>query len=98
MAMTARAQTATKGFRLVLVSMADGKTEGVPVGWYLASYSPEARGGEGEARWTPDPAQALTFASAEDAVACYRAVPSNRPVRRDGRPNRPLTSFSIMLG
>ena len=42
MAMTARAQTATKGFRLVLVSMADGKTEGVPVGWYLASYRPRS--------------------------------------------------------
>lgn len=98
MAMTAEAQPAMNEIRLVLVSMADGKTEGVPVGWYLASYSPEARGGEGEARWTPDPAHALAFDSAEDAVACYCAVPSNRPVRRDGRPNRPLTRFSIMLG
>ena len=43
MAMTAEAKTAMKEIRLVLVSMADGKTEGVPIGWYLASYNPEAR-------------------------------------------------------
>ena len=58
---------------------------------------PEADDGKGMARWTPDPAQALTFATAEDAVACYRAVPSNRPLRPDGKPNRPLTMFAVMF-
>ena len=83
--------------RIVLISLADGRTDGVPVGCYLASYDPEADDGNGMARWTPDPAQALTFATAEDAVACYRAVPSNRPLRPDGKPNRPLTMFSVMF-
>lgn len=83
--------------RLVLVSLADGRTDGVPVGCYLASYEPEAHDGNGEARWTPNPGLALTFPTADEAMACYLAVPRNRPVRPDGKPNRPLTTFLIMF-
>jgi hypothetical protein len=83
------------GIRIILISLADGRTEGVPVGHYLASYNPEGRGGEGLATWTPDPAQAMTFATAEAATSCYRAIPYNRPLRPDGKPNRPLTMFSV---
>lgn len=83
--------------RLVLVSLADGRTDGIPVGCYLASFDPEAHDGNGEARWTPDLANALTFASADEAMACYLSVPRNRPARLDGKPNRPLTRFSVMF-
>jgi hypothetical protein len=83
------------GFRIVLISRADGRTDGVPVGSYLASYSPEGASGTGVAEWTRDPAQAMTFATAEAATECYRAVPYNRPLRPDGKPNRPLTMFSV---
>jgi len=37
----------------------------------------------------------MTFATAEVATECYRAVPYNRPLRPDGKPNRPLTMFSV---
>ena len=83
------------GFRIVLISLADGRTDGVPVGAYLASYDPEGDGGTGVATWTRDPAHAMTFATGEAATACYRAVPLNRPLRPDGRPNRPLTMFTV---
>jgi hypothetical protein len=69
------------GIRIILISLADGRTEGVPVGHYLASYNPEGDEGQGLATWTPDPAQAMTFANAEAATSCYRAVPYNRPLR-----------------
>jgi len=81
--------------RIVLISFADGRTEDLPVGAYLASYNPEGDGGNGVAIWTRDPAQAMTFATGEAATACYRAVPLNRPLRSDGRPNRPLTQFTV---
>jgi hypothetical protein len=81
--------------RIVLISLADGRTDGVPVGAYLASYSPEGDGGNGVATWTRDPALAMTFATGAAATACYRAVPLNRPLRPDGRPNRPLTMFTV---
>lgn len=89
--------TATAEFRLVVVSLADGRTEGVPVGCYLASYDPEANDGNGMASCTSDPAQAMTFHTAEEAVACYRAIPRSRPARPDGKPNRPLTMFSVIF-
>ena len=91
------AETLTAEFRLVLVSLADGRTDGVPVGWYLASYDPEANDGNGIASWTPDPAQAMTFSTAEEAAACYHSIPRNRPLRPDGGPNRPLTMFSVVF-
>ena len=81
--------------RIVLISRADGRTDGVPVGAYLSSYDPEGDGGNGIAIWTRDPAQATTFATGEAATACYRAVPLNRPLRPDGKPNRPLTMFTV---
>jgi hypothetical protein len=83
------------GVRIVLISLADGRTEGVPVGSYLASYNPEGAAGNGIAQWTSDPAQAMTFPTSEAAAACYRAVPLNRPLRPDGKPNRPLMRFSV---
>jgi hypothetical protein len=70
---------------------------GWPVGAYLASYDPEANDGWGDAAWTAAPAKALVFSNAEAAFRCYRAVPVNRPVRPDGKPNRPLTMFGIEL-
>lgn len=75
--------------------LADGRTEGVPVGSYLASYSPEGANGNGVAEWTRDPAEAMTFATAQAGTACYRAGPYNRPLRPDGKPNRPLTVFTV---
>jgi len=57
------------GFRIVLISRADGRTEDVPVGSYPASYNPEGAGGNGIVAWTPDRAQAMTFAT----------CPSNSP-------------------
>jgi hypothetical protein len=70
---------------------------GWPVGAYLASYDPGGNDGQGDAVWTRDPAQAMVFGSAAEALERYRAVPANRPVRVDGKPNRPLTALAIEL-
>ncbi|MGB6455966.1 MAG: hypothetical protein WBH47_15955 [Streptosporangiaceae bacterium] len=69
------ARTGEDGIRIVLISLANGRTDGVPVGNYLASYNPEAADGNGEAKWTPDPSQAMTLATVEAATDCYRAIP-----------------------
>jgi hypothetical protein len=83
--------------RLLCLGAADGRTEGTPLGCYLAEYDPEADDGRGSASWTPDPAKALAFESAEAAMMCYRTQPKTRPMRPDGKPNRPLTIFAITL-
>jgi hypothetical protein len=89
------AESIRRELRIVLISLVDGQTDGVPVGAYLASYDPEGNDGNGAVIWTRDPAEAMTFANAEAATACYRAVPLNRPLRHDGKPNRPLTKFTV---
>ena len=77
-----------------LVKCWDGST-GWPAGAFLAEYDPEANNGRGEIWWTEDIARAVSFPDAKGAIACYRAVPANRPVREDGKPNCPLTVFSV---
>lgn len=89
--------TMTTEIRLRLVSLADGRTDGVPVGRYLAAYEPEANDGYGMATWTPERENAMTFASGDEAAACYQAVPRNRPLRPDGKPHRPLTMFMVIF-
>jgi hypothetical protein len=84
--------------RILCLSLADGRTEGIPaVGCYLAEYDPEGNSGHGSAAWTPDPGEAMAFESGIAAMECYRAQPRSRPLRADGKPNRPLTMFMIGL-
>jgi hypothetical protein len=66
-----------------------------PVGQYLASYDPEANDGQGEVVWTAKLAGAMVFPTAVEAIQCWGTVPVTRPVRADGKPNRPLTAFTI---
>lgn len=67
-------------------------------GSYLESYDPEYAGGMGVATWTTDPAKALTFSTVAEAAALYLSVPKARPRRGDGRPNRPLTAYTVEIG
>lgn len=83
--------------RIQLQSRADGSTDGLPVGWYLASYDADGNDGWGEAVWTDNPAEALEFATATDARACWAEQSRLRPLRPDGQPNRPLTALSVQL-
>lgn len=69
----------------------------VQIGKYLEWSDPDARGGWGDSRWTDDPAKAKTFGSFMEASACWRERSSKRPVRPDGKPNRPLTAYSITI-
>lgn len=64
-------------------------------GQYLKRYDPEAHDGEGEAVWTADPGQAMTFRDIAAAHACWAQVPRSRPRQADGKVNRPLTAWSI---
>jgi hypothetical protein len=84
--------------RIQLRSRADGSTNGLPVGWYLAAYNADGNDGWGEAIWTEDRAEAIVFATAAEAHARWTEQSRLRPLRPDGRPNRPLTAFSVFLG
>lgn len=66
------------------------------MGCYLAVYDPEANDGMGHIVWTPNPDDALLFDDMIDAMKCWKQVPENHPLRDDGKPNRPLTAYSVM--
>lgn len=66
-------------------------------GAYLAAYDPDHYNGRGEAHWTDDVNLAVRFDRISDAIACYQQVSMLRPRRKDGKPNRPLTSVTVTV-
>jgi len=68
--------------------------EPTPGSW-LAFYDPAAADGGGSAQWTTNLDEALHFRDRMHAVDTYYAVPANRPLRADGKPNRPLTAYTV---
>lgn len=73
-------------------------------GQYLVEYDPDRPGVDpsGNAMLahivcTPDPAQARVFASSVDAWAEWRRTSATTPTRPDGKPNRPLTAFTVEI-
>jgi hypothetical protein len=67
------------------------------IGTYLKSFDLEAHGGQGFATWTDYIRDALEFDSFFAAMEYWRQTSKVRPLRPDGRPNRPLTAFSVSI-
>ena len=61
-------------------------------GGFVKSYDPEV--GLASLVCTVEIRDALLLPAAE-MIELYRSVPSNHPTRDDGRPNRPLTAFTV---
>ena len=62
---------------------------------YLESFDPEFANGQGAIDLTRDPSKALTFPTLSDVFETWRRPSATRPCRADGKPNRPLTTFTI---
>lgn len=71
--------------------------DNVVSGSYLQWSDPDAKRGMGDDGWTDDLAKAKKFASFAAAMECWKAQSSVRPFRRDGRPNRPMTAYSVTV-
>jgi hypothetical protein len=74
---------------------AAARTNSVIYGAYLEWSDPDADNGWGDERWTSDLAKAKRFKDFIEAMNCWKAQSTVRPLRPDGRPNRPLTAFSV---
>lgn len=66
-------------------------------GPYLEWSDPDAKDGFGDDRWTNDLARAKRFATFSDAAECWKAQSKVRPIRDDGKPNRPMTAYSVSI-
>lgn len=64
-------------------------------GQYLLSFDPDGFQGAGVVRWTPDVRRARRFETAMEVLSCWHTVSTVHPVRDDGKPNRPLTAYTI---
>jgi hypothetical protein len=67
------------------------------VGQFLKSFDPEANEGRGNAIFTKDPMEAIMFESGGAALEYWQTQSTTVPLRPDGKPNRPLTSFHMLL-
>lgn len=64
-------------------------------GEYIVAFDVNAFGGIGYFTSSPDVAKAMRFPSLEAALQAWRTQSTLRPLRADGKPNRPLTALSI---
>lgn len=67
----------------------------IEYGKYLEWADPDANDGMGDDRWSNDIAKARRFDSFTAAMECWRQQSRVRPFRDDGKPNRPLTAYSV---
>jgi hypothetical protein len=78
------------------LGLADGRSAGAIDGAWLVWYDPAGNDGNGDATWSHNPAEAARFTD-EEWNGLYEAVPANRPLRTDGKPNRPITMFNLAV-
>lgn len=72
-----------------------GWQEGPNSGKYVASYTPHGHGGRGKVVLTSDPDLAHRYPSVGAALSAWRETSKTHPVRMDGKPNRPLTAYTV---
>lgn len=68
-----------------------------PAGDYLEGFDPEAGYGWGAAAFTRDLQRAMVFPDLKAAYEFIGTRPKTRPTRPDGKPNRPLTAFTLQI-
>jgi hypothetical protein len=66
-------------------------------GRYVSRFDPDAHDGRGHVWTVADPQDAMQFADQKEALVYYRQASMVKPTREDGRPNRPLTAFSVSV-
>lgn len=66
-------------------------------GQWVADYNPDAKEGRGLVISTRYAAKAKRFASASDAYVFVGQQSTIAPLRSDGKPNRPLTAWTVSI-
>ena len=79
-----------------IVERADGSL-GPEAGTYLLSGDHDAAGGRGSFFFTTEPHDAKRFADNGEAFEFWRRQSTTRPRRPDGKPNRPMTAYTVSI-
>jgi len=70
-------------------------SDGVPINRWLVSFDPDAFQGRGHIDLTDDASKAQRFADASSALATWKQPSTVVPFRIDGKPNRPLSAYTV---
>jgi hypothetical protein len=81
---------------ILAVGFAD-KTPCPHANQWLESFDHDAYDGQGYGEFTFDPDRAMRFADTIEAMEFWRKQSTVRPLRSDGKPNRPLTALTIVV-
>jgi hypothetical protein len=64
---------------------------------WVESFDHDACGGQGYGTFTGQPSKAMLFDSYMDAMAFWNKRSALKPLRPDGKPNRPLTALTMTI-
>jgi len=90
-------ESAVGPFVMVNMGDADGLDRSGMRGGFLKSFDPEAHNGRGVVSWTRNLDEARLFETQTQVWSLWHTVPRNLAIRPDGRPNKPLTAWHIMV-
>lgn len=65
--------------------------------YYLKDCDFEAQGGRGKVLWTTKLTDAKRFPTTIEAFNYYRRQSATVPTRDDGKPNCPLTAYTVQI-
>lgn len=66
-------------------------------GQYVRNVDFEYNNGQGFVDFTDNPAKAMQFTDAGEALSFWRTQSQTVPLRPDGKPNRPLTATTVVI-
>lgn len=78
---------------MVIWGTATRMLPGRPV--FLQAFDVDAHDGQGSAAVVEDPMAAMKFDTQSDVLAAWQRESTVKPVRDDGRPNKPLSAYTI---
>ena len=83
------------GMAGVYYNASEMEAVGMPDPCYIQQYDLAYAGGRGRAMLTGDIEVAATWDTEVEVFQAWRTVSEKMPVRDDGKPNRPLTAYTI---
>lgn len=84
-------------FILIYQGEAGGHADHTQRGSYLKTADVNANDGHGIVTWSRYDWQAMKFDTFAAAAAFWNQQSTKRPLRDDGRPNKPLTAFTVEI-
>lgn len=84
-------------FEHVIFVRSQALTPAVPINQFVSAFDPDAFDGAGHVELTADLDRALRFPSGAAALGTWRLQSTVRPERRDGKPNRPMTAYTVEI-